>query len=183
MGRCFLCYTNRNLNMEFVCHAVPTRIAVIAVVLVAFVGLARASTPVCPSTHCLFLPLLGQGQAELLPTATSTATPTPTATLISTATTTTTATATATATATTTAIVMATATGTATATATPTTVSGCTVPNFIGHTKNVAISLWMAAGFVGTLTIVGPGANFTINFQSLSAGSIVVCSTSMSVSN
>jgi hypothetical protein len=55
-------------------HTVPASIAAIAVVLVTGVGLAYAGTPVCPSTHCLFLPLLRQGQAEPLPTATATPT-------------------------------------------------------------------------------------------------------------
>ncbi len=104
-------------------HAVPACIAAIAVVLIAAVGLAHASTPVCPSAHCLFLPLLGQRQAGLLATATSTATLTPTATPISTATTTSSSTSAATLTATAMATAKATATATPTATVPPATPS------------------------------------------------------------
>jgi hypothetical protein len=167
-------------------HAVPACIAAIAVVLVAVVGLAHASTPVCPSTPCLFLPLLRQGQMEPRPTTTTT----PTATLIATAAPTSsspsmaTATPTATATVTLTASATLTATATEPATATPTaTLSApdCIVPNFIGFRSNVASSIWMAQGFTGTLYIIRPSVTYIISYQSLMAGSSVTCSASIAV--
>jgi hypothetical protein len=153
-------------------HTVPARIAAIAVVLVAAVGLAHASTPGCPSTHCLFVPLVRQEQAEPLPNATAT----PTSALISTASPTPSSTPMATPTPTTTATVTATATLTATSTA-----PVCVVPDFIGLRRSQAPTLWSAANFTGPLNAVSTGSNYAIGYQSLPAGSSVVCSAAITV--
>jgi hypothetical protein len=129
-------------------HAIPARIAAMAVVLVAFVGLAQASIPVCPATHCMFVPLLRQGQAELFPTATPTSTLIPTASATASSTSMATATLTTTATATTTDTATPTATATPTKTGTPTAGNqNCIVPNFIGLQR----ALLQACGTVRTL--------------------------------
>jgi TadE-like protein len=61
----------------------------------------------------------------------------------------------------------------------------CTVPQFVltpRIKKNATSSLWSGAGFTGTLTAVGTGNNFNINSQSLAAGTVVPCDTSITVS-
>jgi hypothetical protein len=68
------------------------------------------------------------------------------------------------------------------ATPTNTTTPMCTVPNFIGTKANNAQSTWNGAGFSGTVTANGPG-NFTIDSQSLPAGSSQPCTSGITVSN
>jgi hypothetical protein len=58
--------------------------------------------------------------------------------------------------------------------------SNCTVPNFVGKLKNQASNVWANANFIGTVTTVGSG-NFTITKQSLTAGTSVPCSSSITV--
>lgn len=73
-----------------------------------------------------------------------------------------------------------TSTPTSTPTPTPTPTPMCTVPNFNGVKANNAQGIWTNAGFNGTFTKNGNG-NFTINSQSLPAGS-KPCSSSITVS-
>lgn len=58
----------------------------------------------------------------------------------------------------------------------------CTVPNFSGVKKNSAQLVWTTAGFT-TLVQFGPGnGNYTIQTQSLQAGSGAACSATVTVS-
>lgn len=66
-----------------------------------------------------------------------------------------------------------------TGTGTSTQITTCTVPNFKGVSPNAASSLWANAKFTGTINItVG---NYTIGTQSIAAGTIALCKTSISV--
>lgn len=58
----------------------------------------------------------------------------------------------------------------------------CVVPDFIGTRAHNADDTWSAAGFTGGVTQSGSG-NFTINSQSLSAGSTQACVSSITVSS
>jgi hypothetical protein len=74
---------------------------------------------------------------------------------------------------------------TATATNTPpptaTGVPMCTVPNFIGKKWNDAAGTWSGAGFTGAVVNGGGSSNFTINTQSLPAGTSEPCSSSITL--
>ena len=63
----------------------------------------------------------------------------------------------------------------------PTSVTSCQVPNLVGTRKNDADDAWSAARFTGGLTVLDGSGNYTIGTQSLSAGSLVPCSSSMTV--
>jgi PKD repeat protein len=65
-------------------------------------------------------------------------------------------------------------------------VADCTVPSFTGRKRNVALGLWTTAGFLSANFTNAPGAangNFTVKFQSITAGSIVPCTSSIQVSD
>lgn len=64
--------------------------------------------------------------------------------------------------------------------------ANCTMPAFVQTPRikqNSADSLWAGAGFTNTLTKTGPSGNWDINGQQLAAGTVVPCSTSMSIWN
>ncbi len=66
----------------------------------------------------------------------------------------------------------------------PSVPANCTVPQFIGLKKNATASLWSGAGFIGTLSVGGSGgSNSVIGSQELPSGTVVPCTTSMSISN
>ncbi len=57
----------------------------------------------------------------------------------------------------------------------------CTVPTLIGNFKNNAAALWAGAGFSGTLTTAPPSSNYTINSQTLGAGTTQLCTSAITV--
>jgi hypothetical protein len=61
----------------------------------------------------------------------------------------------------------------------PAPVPTCTVPNFIGKKKNQASNLWAGENFTGTLNTGSNPTNYTINSQSLAAGSTQSCTSSI----
>ena len=76
---------------------------------------------------------------------------------------------------------------TATPTAAPTPTPGptCTVPNLVTVKTNQATNKWTQAGFTSANLVfsplVGPGNNYTIQSQSLVAGTTVACTSTMTV--
>lgn len=67
----------------------------------------------------------------------------------------------------------------------PTPTPMCTVPNFWNQLTNSATSTWVGAGFTAQQLVfsplVGPNNNYHIKDQSLTAGTSVACSSSMTV--
>lgn len=70
---------------------------------------------------------------------------------------------------------------TATPTAVPTVGTNCTVPDFSGVKKNDATDEWTNAGFTGGITFQSGPGNYTIAYQSQTAGNSIACSSTIEV--
>jgi hypothetical protein len=113
------------------------------------------------------------------PTATATRTNTPTNTVSPTRTNTPTNTPSPTRTSTPTVIPSPTATLPPTATPVPT----CTVPNLTGKKINTARGHWEHAGFTGSISHTSGSSGADLTYQSLGAGAIILCTSSIEVSS
>ena len=60
--------------------------------------------------------------------------------------------------------------------------SQCTMPQFIGTNTSNAQSAYVSAGFTGTFTIARPpNGDYNVKSQSLTAGQVFACSSSVTV--